>query len=144
MPLEGQADWGPAATPQSSPLFLRSPQRRASSGHLLFSLSTSVWSLMACGTPPGASSSSFTIIISPGSVTAARGHFFFCYKQHTATSQTEMTSPAPAPAQGTTPALVHLQQAMARPCTLPQMVQRSISPRPQLPPSNCQLSGVPR
>lgn len=70
-------------------------------------------------TPPA---TAFIIIISPGSVMAAGGHFFFCYKQYMANLQTEMTSSAPAPAQGSTAALVHHPQTTARPCTLPQVV----------------------
>ena len=61
---------------------------------------------------------------------AAGGHFFFCYKQYMPNSQTEMTSSAAAPAQGSTPALVHHPQTMARPCALPQVVQASTSPTP--------------
>lgn len=70
--------------------------------------------------------------------------FFFCYKQYIANLQTEVTSSAPAPAQSSTPALVHHPQMMARSCALPQVVQAGTSPRSQLLPSNFQLLGASR
>ena len=69
---------------------------------------------------------------------------FFCYKQYMANLQTEVASSAPAPAQGSTPALVHHPRMMARSYGLPQVAQASARPRSQLLPSTFQLFGACR